>query len=241
MAKLLKGQVALVTGGGRGIGRAIALHLGRLGATVIVSARTRAEIVETARLIAKAGGVARAVATDITAETSVRRLFQEILRRHGQLDVLINNAGIGLYGEIATFKADDFARVVATNITGTFLCSRAALGLMMPRRRGYIINIASVVGFRGYALQAAYTAAKHGVLGFTKSLAIEAQPHGIRVSAINPGGVDTAMIRKARPDLDPAHLLHPDDVAQAIEYLLRLSDRAAVDEIYLRRRKSAPF
>jgi 3-oxoacyl-[acyl-carrier protein] reductase len=101
--------------------------------------------------------------------------------------------------------------------------------------------IASVVGYKGYANQSAYTCSKHAVMGLAKALAVEAQPHGIRVCAVLPGGVATEMVREARPDLDPADLLDPDDVAQAVAYLLSLSPRAAVDQIVLRRAKSAPF
>jgi 3-oxoacyl-[acyl-carrier protein] reductase len=113
--------------------------------------------------------------------------------------------------------------------------------LMIPRGRGYILNISSVVGFKGYANQAAYTASKHGIMGLTKVLAVEAQAHGIRASAILPGGVDTDLVRDARPDLDPKMLLRPEDIAQAVLYLLSLSDRAAVDQIYIRRLTSQPF
>ena len=112
---------------------------------------------------------------------------------------------------------------------------------MAPRRRGTILNISSVVGFRGYPNQSAYAASKHGLMGLTKSLAVEAQPHGIRVSAVLPGGVDTDMSRQSRPDLKADDLMQPEDIAQAVEFLLSLSDRAAVDEIYIRRRTSKPF
>jgi 3-oxoacyl-[acyl-carrier protein] reductase len=107
--------------------------------------------------------------------------------------------------------------------------------------RGHIINISSVVGWKGYAEQSAYSASKHGIMGLTKSLAREEQEHGIRVSAILPGGVDTELIREARPDLDPQQLMSPDDVADAVAYLLSVSSRAGVDEIHLRRRNSTPF
>jgi len=113
--------------------------------------------------------------------------------------------------------------------------------MMIPQRSGCIINVSSVVGIKGYPNQAAYTASKHGVMGLTKSLAVEAQPHGIRVSAVLPGGVDTDMVAQARPDLDRSVLLQPDDVADAVMFLLSLSDRAAIDEIYIRRRASQPF
>ena len=113
--------------------------------------------------------------------------------------------------------------------------------IMLPRKSGAIINIASVVGFKGYPNQAGYTASKHAVIGLTKALAVEAQEHGIRVSVINPGGVDTELLQRSRPDLDRRALMQPDDIAQAVAFLLSLSDRAAVDEIYIRRRTSKPF
>ena len=128
-----------------------------------------------------------------------------------------------------------------TNIRGTFLCCREALKLMLAAKRGYIINIASVVGFKGYPSQAAYTASKHAVMGLTKSLAAEVQGQGIRISAILPGGVDTQMATDARPDLNREELLQPEDIAQGVLYLLSLSERAAVDQIYIRRRNSTPF
>ncbi len=237
----LSGQVAVVTGAGRGIGRAIALALGRTGAHVVAAARTVADIDAVAGEIAGAGGRATAIAADIADETSVRALFAAVRARLGRLDILVNNAGIGLYGPVKDFPVGDLDRVVAVNLRGTFLCCQEAMRIMVPARAGTIVNISSVVGFRGYPNQAAYTATKHAVMGLTKTLAVEAQEHGIRVSAILPGGVDTRMVREARPDLDPAILLQPEDVAQTVLYLLSLSDRAAVDEIYIRRRTSQPF
>ena len=113
--------------------------------------------------------------------------------------------------------------------------------MMTLRKSGYIINISSVVGLKGYPNQAAYTASKHGVVGLTKSLAVEAQEHGVRVSAILPGGVDTDLVGRARPDLDRSVLMQPEDIAQAVLFLLSLSDRCAIDQIYIRRRTSNPF
>jgi len=234
-------RVAVVTGAGRGIGRAIARMLARDGARVVLAARTRAELEAVEREIRDAGGRACCVRTDLTDEASIRGLFETTVRREGAPDLLINNAGVGLYGPLADFDSAALDRVLDVNLRGTFLCCREAMRIMIPRRRGYIINIVSVVGIKGYPRQAAYTAAKHGVLGLTKSLAVEAQEHGIRVSAVLPGGVNTPMARQSRPDLDPGELMEPEDVAQAVAYLLSLSDRAAVDQIYIRRRNSSPF
>ena len=241
MEKPLTEKVALVTGGGRGIGRAIGKALGAAGARVVVTARTQAAIDAVAQEIVDAGGAAAAMAMDLADESSVRPVFAAVRERFGRLDVLVNNAGIGLYGPVKDVPLEDLDRMVGVNLRGTFLCCQEAMRIMAPQKSGYIINISSVVGFKGYPKQAGYTATKHAVMGLTKSLAVEAQEHGIRTSAILPGGVDTAMVREARPDLDPAILLQPEDVAQAVLYLLSLSDRAAVDEIYIRRRTSQPF
>ena len=169
------------------------------------------------------------------------RRVRAVRERFGRLDVLINNAGIGRFGPLVDFASADLRQLAAVNLLGTFWCCQQAMRLMIPQRRGYIINISSVVGFKGYPNQAAYTATKHAVMGLTKSLAVEAQAHGIRVSAILPGGVDTGLAAGARPDLDPSILLQPEDIAQTVMFLLSLSERAAIDEIYVRRRTSQPF
>jgi 3-oxoacyl-[acyl-carrier protein] reductase len=234
-------SIALVTGAGRGIGRGIALGLARAGAHVILSARSGDQIDAAAAEIEESGGKALAVPADVASESDVDALFETIETSFGRLDVLVNNAGIGLYGPVVDFPVEDFDKVMAVNLRGAYLCCHYAMQMMVPRRSGYIINISSVVGFKGYANQAAYAASKHGVMGLTKSLAVEAQQHGIRVSAILPGAVDTKIAHEARPDLDPAILMQPDDVAGAVMYLLSLSPRAAVDEIYIRRIGAAPF
>lgn len=237
----LSGQSALVTGAGRGIGRAIGSALAVAGARVFLAARTTDQLESAAREIQQNGGTAVPVPTDLSKEEDIQSLFQRISDRAGGLDILVNNAGVGFFGPLVEFSSSDFDRVMQVNTKATFLCCQRALRLMIPKRKGYIINISSVVGFKGYPNQAAYTASKHAVMGLTKSLAVEAQEHGIRVSAVLPGGVDTKMVADARPDLDPKILLQPEDIAHTVLYLLSLSDRAAVDQIYIRRRGSQPF
>lgn len=241
MSKHLAGQIALVTGAGRGIGRAISLALGAAGAYVVVVARTQPEIEAVAQEITVAGGQAIALPLDLRQESQVRVVFNEVRERLGRLDVLVNNAGLGRFGPLVNFAAADLEQLTAVNLHGTFWCCQQAMRLMIPQRRGYIINISSVVGFKGYPNQAAYTATKHAIMGLTKSLAVEAQAHGIRVSVISPGGVDTGMVGDARPDLDRSVLLQPEDIAQTVMFLLSLSEQAAIDEIYIRRRTSQPF
>jgi 3-oxoacyl-[acyl-carrier protein] reductase len=243
----LGGQSALVTGAGRGIGRAIAAALAAAGAKVYLAARTAAQLESTAEQIRRSGGRAVPVPTDLANEQDILSLFDRIReneREHGQaggLDILINNAGVGLFGPVSDFASADFDTVMRVNAKAAFLCCQQALKLMIPQKKGTIINICSVVGFKGYPNQAAYTASKHALLGLTKSLAVEVQGAGIRVSAILPGGVDTPMIADARPDLDPSILLQPEDIAHTVMFLLSLSDRAAIDQIYIRRRGSKPF
>jgi len=187
------------------------------------------------------GGEADYLAADLSGAEGVGDVFDGLRRRYGSLEVLVNNAGLGISGPVAEFPEESLDQLLAVNVKGLFLCCQQAMRLMVPAHQGYIINISSVVGFKGYANQAAYAASKHAVMGITKSLAVEAQPHGIRVSAILPGAVDTGLMEALRPDLDRSALMKPDDVAAAVRFLLSLSDTAAIDEIYIRRRSSAPF
>jgi 3-oxoacyl-[acyl-carrier protein] reductase len=237
----LKHKVAVVTGAGGGIGRAVSLLLAEKKFHVVLAGRTLGSLDNVAKTIADIGGTAQVVQTDISDEVSIVSLFKQVLGDDGSIDVLINNAGVGRFGPLADAKTEDLDLVLNTNLRGTYLCCREAMRAMGARGSGVIINIASVVAEKGYPLQSAYVASKHGVMGLTKSLAVEAQALGVRVSAILPGGVDTAMVRDARPDLEPESLLAPEDVAEAADYLLNLSPRAAVDQIVIRRRGSSPF
>lgn len=237
----LHGQTAVVTGAGRGIGKAVAETLAQAGAHVFLTARTESQLAETCRKIQSQHFKATAVTCDISREDHVLNLFQQVRKQAGQLDVLVNNAGVGIFGPLAEISITDFDSVMSINVRGTFLCSREAMKIMAPQKSGTIINIASVTGFKGYANQSAYSASKHAIVGMTKCLAIEAQKVGVRACVIMPGGVDTDMIGDARPDLNRAELMAPEDIVQSVMYLLSLSPRASVDQIYIRRRTSPPF
>jgi 3-oxoacyl-[acyl-carrier protein] reductase len=237
----LSGRVALVTGAGRGIGRSISLALADAGARMFLTARTADQLEHTAREIHERHHDADYLPADVASEVGVEEVFRALRKRFGRLDILVNNAGLGISGPLADFPVESFDTLMSVNVRGVFLCCRKAMQMMVPARRGTVVNISSVVGFKGYANQAAYTASKHAVMGITKSVAVEAQPHGIRVSAVLPGAVDTGLMEALRPDLDKALLMRPEDVADAVMFLLSLSETAAVDEIYIRRRTSAPF
>jgi 3-oxoacyl-[acyl-carrier protein] reductase len=231
----LAGRTAIVTGAGRGIGRAIARALGAEGAAVVLAARTEAQVAAAAEEIRAAGGRALAFRADVSDEGDVRALFAEAVRATGKVDILVHCAGMAVFGRVETFAAANLDRVLSTNLRGSFLCVREALRAMEPRRSGYIIGISSTVALKAYADHAAYGASKLGMLGLWRSAAAEAARHRIRVSAILPGATRTGIIGDARPDLEGEALLEPKDIADAVLYLLSLPERAAVDEIVIRR------
>ena len=200
----LTGQTALVTGGGRGIGRAIAIALAESGLEVVVnyssSAAAAEEVVE---LITASGGKAYALQANVSKEDDVDGLIKTVLERSGRLDVLVNNAGITRDGLLMRMKTSDWQAVIDLNLTGVFLCSRAVARPMLKQKSGRIINITSVVGLMGNAGQANYAAAKAGVVGLTRSTAKELASRGITVNAVAPGFIATDMTK----DLDADAIL----------------------------------
>ena len=193
----LKDEVALVTGGGRGIGRSIALALAREGADVAVAARTGAEIAAVWSEVEALGRRGLACVSDVTDRVDVARLIHEVEGALGPITILVNNAGIAASMKTVDMDDDLWERIIRVNLTGTYLCAKAVLPGMLQRGSGRIINIASVGGKVGLLYSAAYCAAKHGVLGFTRALALEVAGTGITVNAICPGFVETAMTEES--------------------------------------------
>jgi 3-oxoacyl-[acyl-carrier protein] reductase len=237
----LSNKIALVTGASRGIGKNMSLALAEAGARVILSARDTRKLEQVQREIGDRGGGAAVIPSDLAKEEDIATLFEEIRRSFGRLDVSVHNAGIGHFEDLADFPMDKFDDIFRVNMRGTFLCCKHAMKLMIPARSGYIVNISSMQGIKGYTKQSAYAASKHGIMGMTKSLSAEAQKHNIRVSAILPGAVDTELISDARPDLDRSLLIPPGDISKALLFLLSLSDRAMVDMVVVRRSTASPF
>ncbi len=189
----MDGRVAVVTGAGRGLGAAIADELAAQGATVVV-ADVRAELAEaTAQRLVAGGSRASAHAADVCDPAQVAALFDGAARAHGRLDVLINNAGVGAVAPSEELSFELWSRTLAVNLTGTFLCAQAAARHMLPAGRGVIVNIGSVFAATGMPMRAAYAASKHGVAGLTKVLATEWANRGLRVVAIDPAYIRTAL------------------------------------------------
>lgn len=241
MAGRLNGKVAIVTGGSRGIGRAIAMALGDEGATVVLAARSVEKLAETAEQVRRTGGRAEPVVTELTDEESIKDLVQVTQERYDRLDILINNAGITHSARLEDTQTADWDRCWAVNARGPFLLCREALPLLKQAEAATIVNISSVVGVKGYPLQSAYTASKHALRGMTISLAEEMRGTNVRVHVICPGGVDTEMVGRVRPDIDKADLIGPEEIAELVLYLVTRRGNAVVDELHVRRAASAPW
>jgi 3-oxoacyl-[acyl-carrier protein] reductase len=216
-AGVLAGQAAVVTGGGRGIGRAIVQRLAAQGATVVINyVANEVTAEETVRLVVDAGGHARAVRFDVGDGAAVRAAFDDIVDHEGRVDILVNNAGLAIDQLLLRLKDDDWNRVLQTNLTGAFHCARAAVRTMIRARYGRIVNLTSVVAAMGNAGQVAYAAAKAGVVGFTRALAREVASRGITVNALardssTPGWQRGCRTRSARhiPRSCPSGALEP--------------------------------
>jgi 3-oxoacyl-[acyl-carrier protein] reductase len=221
----LQGKTALVTGGSRGIGRAIALELARAGANVTLSYRSGKD--EAEQVASDAGG--KAVQADVASADEAKRLVEEA----GEIDILVNNAGVTRDGLLARMPDDDWNDVISTNLGGVFHTCRAAARGMMKRRSGAIVNISSIVGLHGNPGQTNYSASKAGIIGFTKALARELGNRGVRANVVAPGYVDTRLTQVIADDLKDLMLANtplgrfgtPEDIAGAVRFLC--SDEAA--------------
>lgn len=228
--KALDGRVALVTGGSRGIGRAISIALARRGAKVLVNyARRQDAAEETVKLITESGGQAHACGFDVSDSAAVKEQVKRLAKEHGGLHILVNNAGVAINGLLMRFKDEDLHRIMAINLTGAFAVSRAAAPqLLRAKDAGRIINISSVIGEIGNAGQAAYAATKAGLIGLTKSLAKELASRGVTVNAVTPGFIATDMTDEHLPENQREELIKtiplarigsPDDVAHTVAFL----------------------
>jgi 3-oxoacyl-[acyl-carrier protein] reductase len=233
MNNALNGKIALVTGGGRGIGAAIALKLASLGATTIVCGRTLARIQHTAGQIRSAGGQSEAMACDVADWSSVAALAEKIQSTFGRLDILVNNAGIGSFGgPLHTMPPEKWDPILNTNLRGVFYMIRAFAPIMISSGGGDIVNISSLAGKNALPNGAAYSASKWGLNGLTYSVAEELRGHNIRVSLVCPGSTHTEF--SPHEGKSPDKMLAPEDIAHAVEMLVTSRQQAFVSEINIR-------
>ncbi|MCU0514706.1 MAG: 3-oxoacyl-[acyl-carrier-protein] reductase [Anaerolineae bacterium] len=228
MTQDFKGQIAIVTGASRGIGKAVALALGRQGATVIVNYhQNSAAAAEVIAAVQAAGGNGQALQADVSDADQVDALFKAVVKDYGQVDILVNNAGITRDNVIMLLKPEDFDSVLETNLRSAWLCSRTASRAMMKKRYGRIINMTSVVGIAGNGGQTSYAASKAGMIGLTKALAKEVASRNITVNAVAPGFIETDMtaglsddtLQKAIAAIPLGRQGKPEEVAQAVLFL----------------------
>lgn len=226
--KELDGKVAVVTGGSRGIGRAICVGLAAQGARVFINYSSNEDAAkETAQLCVEAGGAGDLLPFNVAESDSVDGAFESVKEQAGQIDLLVNNAGIASDGIFIRTKNEDWDRVIAVNLTGAFYCARAAAKIMMKARQGCIVNISSVVGEMGNAGQAAYVSSKSGIIGLTKSLARELSARNITVNAVAPGFIETDMTKDLNEKLREEHMKAiplsrygaPEDIAGIVRFL----------------------
>jgi len=226
---MLKGKTAIITGSGRGIGKAIALAMAQQGANIVINDVNMESAQEVVAEIEAMGRQAIAVKADVTAEEQVEAMVQACIDRFGKLDILVNNAGIIQTVPVTEINGKDWDRVMEVNLKGVFLCCKAALTPMKAQRSGKIVNIASVAGKRGGGLlgNSCYSASKGGVIAFTKSVARESGPFGINVNAVTPAFTDTEMTRSIDPEkkefiikmLPLGRVGQPSDIAGAVCFL----------------------
>jgi NAD(P)-dependent dehydrogenase (short-subunit alcohol dehydrogenase family) len=226
MAQLLAGKTAIVTGGGSGIGKAIAVAFAGEGCRVAIAGRTEARLKETAAAINQSGGICSPVVADVADEKQVAALFKKVHADFGRLDLLVNNAGLTQGGPIDEMSFDTWRKVLSVNLDGVFLCTREAFRIMKAQRGGRIINIGSISTAVPRPNAAPYSASKNAVWGLTKSVSIDGRPFGISCGQLNPGNVQ---VERFEPAFQPGEtMLRPQDIARAAVYMASLPPDAFV-------------
>lgn len=229
----LKDTVALVTGAGRGIGKAIAITLATEGSTAVLVARTKSELESVRTEIEARGGEAISLPADITKPEQVQMVFDEVSKQFGRLDILVNNAGIGHFAPVKELSFSDFDAMWNVNIRGLFLCTQRAVNMMEARRSGVIVNISSLAGKNAFVNGAGYAATKWALMGFAKCLMLEVREQNIRVVTVCPGSVDTTFSHPQDPSR-AEKLIQPQDVAEIVLAAITIPARSMVSEIDIR-------
>ncbi len=233
----LQNKVVIVTGASRGIGRAIALLFARQGARVVLAARDKRELEKVAKQMGIQNGQALVIRCDVTRENQVKNLIKKTLQKYRRIDILINNAGLGIHKPILEFTSKDWDITIDTNLKGPFLCTREVLPVMIKQKNGQIINIGSLAGKNPIANLAAYCASKFGLIGFSESVGLEVRNHNIKLNLLLPGTVDTSFGKRkprAKPGQHPENALTAEEVAEACLFLASQESLAWTSQMNLR-------
>ncbi|WP_226665406.1 3-ketoacyl-ACP reductase [Metabacillus litoralis] len=226
MAQSLEGKVALVTGAGKGIGRAIAIALAKEGVSVGMLARTERDLIEVTKEIEAFGATSAYATADVSSIDEVNAAVEKITNSIGKTDILINNAGIGKFGKFLDLDPKEWKEIIDVNLMGVYYVTRAVLPQLIEKNGGDIINVSSTAGQKGAPVTSAYSASKFGVLGLTESLALEVRKHNIRVTALTPSTVATELAYKENlTDGNPEKVMQPEDLAEIMISQLKLHPR----------------
>ena len=240
-------MIALVTGASRGIGKVIAMQLATDGYDLAIVGRNSASLQKTAQEISDysklSGSAVRVlpVAADLEEEQAAGLIVEKTVEAFGGIDLLVNCAGLSHKGPFTIVTPELWNRIFAVNARAPFFICREALPYLKASAKPMVINIASVVGFKGYIDQSVYASSKHALTGFTKVFAKEVQPFGIRVHLVSPGGVATEMVKEMRPDIAPDELIQPEEIAEIVHFLVTRKGAGTIDQFYIRRYSCLAF
>lgn len=234
-------MTALITGASRGIGKAIALELASLGYDLAMPGRDLAQLGKTAEEAEKRGVRTLCIEADLADSTTCPMIVERAAAEFGDIDLLVNCAGLSAAGSFTEASPELWDKVFAVNAKAPFFLSQAALPYLKKSIKPTVINISSVVGFKGYANQSVYASSKHALAGFTQVFAKEVQPFGIRVHLISPGGVATEMVKQMRPDIKADELIQPEEIAEIVRFILTRKGKGTIDEFYIRRFSGLAF
>ena len=241
MAISLENKVALITGAGSGIGRSMAVAFAKEGMKIVLFGGRRADKLNETKKLVEEYSDCYVIPGDITDFDNMDNMLEEAYKHFGTIDIVVNNAGMALNKSFEDITMDEFDAIMKVDVKVPYFLMQKSLKYLRKSQAPEIINISSVVGHDGYPMQSAYVAAKHAVLGFSKSIARELYKEGIRVHVISPGGVYTDMAKVARPDLTGVNMIMPEDIAEIAVFMLKFRGNAVVDEINVHRETKEPF